>query len=52
MVNKYDCINLNVITVTKVIILNYGYGINSLKQYAHGISVKLSQYLATCPNLN
>ena len=35
-----------------VIILNYRYGINSLKQYAHSISVKLSQYLETCHNLN
>ena len=32
IVNKYDCINLNVTAVTMVIILNYGYGINSTKQ--------------------
>ena len=31
IVNKYDYINLNVITVTMVIILNYGCGINRIK---------------------
>ena len=35
IVNKYDYINLNVITVTMAIILNYGYGINSIKQCVH-----------------
>ena len=32
IVNKYDYINLNAIMVTTVIILNYRYGINSIKQ--------------------
>ena len=32
IVNKYDCMNLNVITVPMVIILSYGYGINSIEQ--------------------
>ena len=32
IVNKYDCINLNVMKVTTVIILNYGYGINGIEQ--------------------
>ena len=40
IVNKYDYINMNVITVTMVIILNYGYGINN--NVTSGISVKLS----------
>ena len=43
IVNKYDYINLNVMTVTMVKILNYGYGINSIEQCAPtGISVKFS----------
>ena len=35
IVNKYDYINLNVIMVTTVITLNYGYGINSSEQCKH-----------------
>ena len=35
IVNKYDCINMNVIKVTTVIILNYGYGINNIEQCAN-----------------
>ena len=32
IITKYDCINLNVIKVIMVIISNYGYSINSIKQ--------------------
>ena len=32
IVNNNDCIIQNVIKVTTVIILNYGYGINSIEQ--------------------
>ena len=32
IVNKYDYINLDAVTVTMVIILNYGYSINNFEQ--------------------
>ena len=35
LVNKYHYINMNVIKVKMVIILNYGYGINSIEQCAN-----------------
>ena len=49
IVNKYDYINLNVITVTMDIILNYGYGINSIE---HCINWYKCQIIIICSNLS